>query len=202
MNKPAVSCVLSAALLFGSPLAGADNLMRGTLDGKAHEWQIVMAEGHSSSYFSDQGAYIDVTLQGHAEQRFSTKGALSISMLSMGGQPPDEVEVMYFPEATMLPNFSSEGQDAELEISKFTINGDELHIAELAARVGNGSTQEVIIATNPTTEGEATAVYLARRLRREGLLITRIARGLPVGSDLELADCETLSRAFEGRREI
>jgi hypothetical protein len=129
MKNPTLSCVLSAALLFGSPLAVADNLMRGTLDGKAHEWQIVMAEGHSSSYFSDQGAYIDVTLQGHAEQRFSTKGALSISMLSMGGQPPDEVEVMYFPEATMLPNFNSEGQDAELEISKFTINGDELHIA-------------------------------------------------------------------------
>lgn len=128
MRSPAMFFVLSAALIFGSPLAAADQLFRGTLDGKAHEWQVVMAEGHSSSYFSDQGGYIDVTLQGHAEQRFSTKGALSISMLSMGGQPPDEVEVIYFPEATMLPNFNSEGQDAELEISKFAINGDELHI--------------------------------------------------------------------------
>jgi hypothetical protein len=129
MKNLAICCALSPLLLFSSPLAAADQLFRGTLDGKAHEWHVLMAEGHSSSYFSDQGGWIDVTLQGHAEQRFSTKGALSISMLSMGGQPPDEVEVIYFPEATMLPNFNSEDQDAGLEISKFAINGDELHIA-------------------------------------------------------------------------
>ncbi|MFO7675483.1 MAG: recombination mediator RecR [bacterium] len=82
------------------------------------------------------------------------------------------------------------------------VGPEDLRIAELVARAGDGTTREVIIATNPTTEGEATAVYLARRLRPSGVLVTRIARGLPVGSDLELADSETLSRAFEGRREI
>ncbi len=78
----------------------------------------------------------------------------------------------------------------------------DLHIAELLERVGSGKVREVIIATNPTTEGEATAVYLADRLRDAGVLVTRIARGLPVGSDLELADGETISRAFEGRKEL
>jgi len=79
---------------------------------------------------------------------------------------------------------------------------DDLRIAELVERVNNNSIREVIIATNPTTEGEATAVYLARCLSTNGILVTRIARGLPVGSDLELADGETISRAFEGRREL
>lgn len=82
------------------------------------------------------------------------------------------------------------------------IGPEDLRITELVNRVNAGGVKEVIIATNPTTEGEATAVYLARRLARPGLLVTRIARGLPVGSDLELADGETLSRAFEGRREM
>jgi recombination protein RecR len=82
------------------------------------------------------------------------------------------------------------------------IGPDDLHIAELVARAADGSVKELIIATNPTAEGEATAVYLARQLRHPGLLVTRIARGLPVGSDLELADRETISRAFEGRREL
>jgi recombination protein RecR len=82
------------------------------------------------------------------------------------------------------------------------VGPEDLHIAQLVERAGNGTTREVIIATNPTTEGEATAVYLARRLHPAGVLVTRIARGLPVGSDLELADGETLSRAFEGRREL
>ncbi len=82
------------------------------------------------------------------------------------------------------------------------VGPDDLRIRELTERAGNGSTRELIIATNPTAEGEATAVYLARQLRHPGLLVTRIARGLPVGSDLELADNETISRAFEGRREL
>ncbi|MFO7637953.1 MAG: recombination mediator RecR [bacterium] len=82
------------------------------------------------------------------------------------------------------------------------IGPENLGINQLIARVGTNSTREIIIATNPTTEGEATAVYLARRLHPSGILVTRIARGLPVGSDLELADGETISRAFEGRREI
>ncbi len=82
------------------------------------------------------------------------------------------------------------------------IGPEDLHIKELLTRIGSGDVREVIIATNPTTEGEATAVYLARQPHRPDVLITRIARGLPVGSDLELADRETISRAFEGRREI
>ena len=82
------------------------------------------------------------------------------------------------------------------------IGPDELHIKELLNRITPEHIREVIIATNPTTEGEATAVYLARQLHSTGVLITRIARGLPVGSDLELADGETIARALEGRREI
>ena len=82
------------------------------------------------------------------------------------------------------------------------VGPDELHIAELLTRTTTEGIREIIIATNPTTEGEATAVYLARKLKPVGSLVTRIARGLPVGSDLELADGETLARAFEGRREL
>ncbi|MEO0085790.1 MAG: recombination mediator RecR [candidate division WOR-3 bacterium] len=82
------------------------------------------------------------------------------------------------------------------------VGPDKLHIRELLTRAGKGSIREVIIATNPTVEGEATAVYLARQLKTCGVRVTRIARGLPVGSDLDLADVETISRAFEGRREL
>ncbi len=81
------------------------------------------------------------------------------------------------------------------------IGPDDLKIKELLARIGE-QTREVIIATNPNVEGEATAVYLAKLLRPLGLKVTRIARGLPVGSDLEYADGITLSRALEGRQEI
>ncbi len=82
------------------------------------------------------------------------------------------------------------------------VGPEHLHIAELVARASSGTVREIIIATNPTTEGEATAVYLARQLHSLPVKVTRIARGLPVGSDLDLADGETLSRAFEGRREF
>uniref|UniRef100_A0A7C4GII2 Recombination protein RecR n=1 Tax=candidate division WOR-3 bacterium TaxID=2052148 RepID=A0A7C4GII2_UNCW3 len=82
------------------------------------------------------------------------------------------------------------------------VGPDRLHIRELLARVATGSIREVIVATNPTIEGEATAAFLARQLKESGVRVTRIARGLPVGSDLDLADVETISRAFEGRREL
>jgi len=82
------------------------------------------------------------------------------------------------------------------------VGPEDLHVADLLRRVGSGSIREVIIATNPTTEGEATAIYVARQLKAAGVRITRIAHGLPVGSDLDLADGETLRRAFEGRREL
>jgi recombination protein RecR len=82
------------------------------------------------------------------------------------------------------------------------IGPEDLKVRELLARLDAGGTQEVILATNPNVEGEATALYLARLLRPLGIRVTRIARGLPVGGDLEYADQVTLSKALEGRREI
>lgn len=82
------------------------------------------------------------------------------------------------------------------------VGPDDLRIRELLRRLGDGKVREVILATNPNIEGEATAMYLARLLKPMGLKVTRIARGLPVGGDLEYADEVTLSKALEGRREI
>ena len=82
------------------------------------------------------------------------------------------------------------------------IGPDSLKIKGLVERIGEGEIQEVIVATNPTVEGEATAVYLARLLKPLGVRVTRIAMGIPVGSDLEFADEVTISKAMEGRREM
>jgi len=82
------------------------------------------------------------------------------------------------------------------------IGPDALKIKGLVERIGQGEIQEVIVATNPTVEGEATAVYLARLLKPLGVKVTRIAMGIPVGSDLEFADEVTISKAMEGRREM
>ncbi len=82
------------------------------------------------------------------------------------------------------------------------IGPEDLKVRELLARLDAGGVAEVILATNPNVEGEATALYLARLLRPLGVRVTRIARGLPVGGDLEYADQVTLSKALEGRREI
>lgn len=82
------------------------------------------------------------------------------------------------------------------------IGPDDLKISELLERIHTGEIKEIIIATNPNVEGEATALYLAGLLKPLGLIISRIARGLPVGSDLEYADSATLSRALEGRQEF
>ncbi len=82
------------------------------------------------------------------------------------------------------------------------IGPEDIKVRELLARLDAGGHTEVILATNPNVEGEATALYLARLLRPLGLRVTRIARGLPVGGDLEYADQVTLSKALEGRREI
>jgi len=82
------------------------------------------------------------------------------------------------------------------------IGPDELRINELAARVKAEPVREVLLATNPNLEGEATAMYLARILQPFGVRITRLARGLPVGGDLEYADAITLSRALQGRQEM
>ncbi len=82
------------------------------------------------------------------------------------------------------------------------VGPDDLKIRELLERVAKGSVQEVIMATNPDTEGEATAMYLSRLLRPLEVKVTRLAYGIPVGSQLEYADEITLLRALEGRREI
>ncbi len=82
------------------------------------------------------------------------------------------------------------------------IGPDDLRISSLLARVGDGSVREVIMATNPDTEGEATAMYISRLLKPFGVKTTRLAYGIPVGSNLEFTDDATLSRAIEGRTEI
>ena len=82
------------------------------------------------------------------------------------------------------------------------IGPEDIKVRELLDRLEAASVREVILATNPSVEGEATAIYLAKLLRPLGLRITRIARGLPVGGDLEYADEVTLSKALEGRKEM
>jgi recombination protein RecR len=82
------------------------------------------------------------------------------------------------------------------------IGPEQLKIKSLVDRIAKGGIEEVIVATNPTTEGEATAVYLSKLLKPLGLRVTRIAMGIPVGSDLEFADEVTIWKALEGRREI
>jgi len=80
------------------------------------------------------------------------------------------------------------------------VGPDDLRMKELLTRLASGEVTEVILATDPNLEGEATATYLARMLKPMGLRVTRLASGLPVGGDLEYADEQTLGRAFEGRR--
>ena len=82
------------------------------------------------------------------------------------------------------------------------VGPDDLKIRGLLGRVADGSVTEVILATNPNVEGEATAIYLARLLKPLGVKVTRIAMGVPVGSDLEYADEFTMHKAMEGRREV
>ena len=82
------------------------------------------------------------------------------------------------------------------------IGPDDIRIQELLKRLADGEIKEVILATNPDIEGEATASYIARLIKPMGILVTRIAHGVPVGSDLEYTDEITLSKAMEGRREI
>jgi recombination protein RecR len=82
------------------------------------------------------------------------------------------------------------------------IGPDELKIQPLLVRLRDGTVREVILATNPTAEGEATALYLAKLIKPLGLRVTRIAHGIPVGGDLEYVDVMTVGRALEGRREM
>ena len=82
------------------------------------------------------------------------------------------------------------------------IGPEELRVRELLERIGAGSFREVLIATNPTLEGEATALYLGRQLKGQGIQVTRLARGVPVGGELEYIDELTLAKAIENRRDI
>ena len=82
------------------------------------------------------------------------------------------------------------------------IGPDALRIKELLERLRDGTVKEVIVATNPTMDGEATALYLSKVIKPMGVAVTRIARGLPMGGDLEYTDAVTLGKALEGRREI
>ena len=82
------------------------------------------------------------------------------------------------------------------------ITPDKIKIAELLARLSDGEVTEVVIATNPTVEGEATAMYLSRLIKPLGISVTRLAYGMPVGGNLEYADEVTLFRALEGRRGV
>lgn len=82
------------------------------------------------------------------------------------------------------------------------IGPDDIGVKELLIRASNEEVREVIMATNPDTEGEATAIYISRLLKPFGLKVTRLAYGIPVGSNLEFADDATLTRALEGRTEI
>ena len=82
------------------------------------------------------------------------------------------------------------------------IGPDDLKIKGLLTRIGGDAVEEIILATNPTVEGEATAIYLARLVKPLGVRVTRIATGIPVGSDLEYADELTMGKAMEGRREV
>lgn len=82
------------------------------------------------------------------------------------------------------------------------IGPEQLRIKELMARLGSGEVNEIIMATNPTVEGEATASYISRLVKPMGIKVTRLAYGIPVGGDLEYADEFTLARALEGRNEI
>ena len=82
------------------------------------------------------------------------------------------------------------------------VGPEQLRINNLMRRVESGDVDEVILATNPTVEGEATATYLSQQLKRQGLRVTRIAMGIPVGSDIEYTDEITMLKAMEGRREL
>ena len=82
------------------------------------------------------------------------------------------------------------------------VGPEQLRLSNLMRRVEAGEVDEVILATNPTVEGEATAVYISQQIRRHGVKVTRIATGIPVGSDIEYADEVTMLKAMEGRREI
>jgi recombination protein RecR len=82
------------------------------------------------------------------------------------------------------------------------VGPEDLKLRELVARIGSGEVAEVVVATNPTVEGDTTALYLKRLLEPTGVAVTRLATGIPVGGDLEYADRLTLARSFRGRTKL
>ena len=92
--------------------------------------------------------------------------------------------------------------DAQVRLASWGVIAPDGTFKDLLTRVANGTIEEVILATNPNVEGEATAIYLAKLLKPLGVKVTRIAMGVPVGSDLEYADDVTMQRAMDGRREV
>ena len=107
-------------------------------------------------------------------------------------------------ENVLFQNISEEAicANEKLHWHGYSDNEDMINIKELIQRLGNQDVKEIIMATNPTIEGEATAMYIARLIKPMGIKVTRIAHGLPIGGDLEYADEVTISKALEGRREI
>lgn len=82
------------------------------------------------------------------------------------------------------------------------VGPNELRVSELLGRLEKGGVKEVILATNPTVEGDTTALYLAKAIKPLGVMVTRIAQGIPAGGDIEYVDAKTMSRSLEGRREV
>jgi len=124
-----------------------------------------------------------------------------------GGREKDRICVVEQPSDVMVIEKTSEYRGVYHVIHGVispmdNMGPEDLRIDTLVKRLENGNISEVIIATNPTTEGDVTAIYIAKLLKPLGIKVTRIARGLPMGSDLDLADTTTLSKALEGRSEI
>ena len=128
---------------------------------------------------------------------FCRDGRRDSSVVCVVQEPPDIVAIEKTREFNGLYHVL-QGAISPIE----GVGPEDLRVAELLERVGDGKLAEVIVATNPNVEGEATAMYLARLLTPLGVKITRLASGLPVGGDLEYADEVTLGRALEGRRDI
>ena len=124
----------------------------------------------------------------------------------LDGIPEDVITELNIPTATPLVY----DLDADLKVVPHPdaiaplqgIGPDDLKIKGLLSRVAAGTVEEIIVATNPTVEGEATALYIARLLKPLGVRVSRIAMGVPVGSDLDYTDEFTMSKAMEGRREM
>lgn len=117
-----VGILVAGSLLLGTA-AHADTF-EGTIDGEPRQWHILEYEGESTASFSEDFGMLDVSLQGHAEQRFTTQGTLSINFTLMDSQLIDEPEVMYLPESSMFPNYMAVEGSGQLTLDHYTVDGD------------------------------------------------------------------------------